>query len=358
MSVESFEAAVAAREAGELREALREARRAVTSFTRSEGARHPDTAHARLELGRVLIALGEPRGTAELVAATRVLLAQRASDADVAALTVHACLVTAAALRSAGSYPQARRFAALALARATEPEWIAAAHNELGVIGKFSGHYADAEGHYRAALPLVRRRYGARSAQMAALWHNLGGLDHARGRFRAGERAARTSVELGRAVLPAGSLEQHAHEVAYGALLDELGRSRESIPMYRRALAAYREAGDRYEVASTLHNLAAAEHSTGAHAAARAHYVEALRAYRATVGGAHPDVGRTLHNLATLDAETGRPGAAALFARAATNLRAALGARHPTTRATLAAARRLTDERSRSRRPRGARYTR
>jgi tetratricopeptide (TPR) repeat protein len=350
VSAESFEAAVAAREAGRPREAVREARKALKAFTRTDGARHPDTAHARLELGRALAACGDERGIAEMIAATRSLFALRGGDEDVALLAVHASLVTAAALRAGGDYPRARELATRALARATDPSWIAAAHNELGVIGKFSGHYAEAERHYRAARPIVRRLYGEQSAQMAALWHNLGGLDHARGRFRAGERAARKSVEIGRTVLPRGSLEQHAHEVAYGALLDELGRYRESIPMYRRALAAYRKAGDRYEIASTLHNLAAAEHSSGAHAAARAHYLEALREYRATVGNAHPDFGRTLHNLATLEAETERAGAAKLFARAAANLQRSLGAAHPTTRATLAAARRLRDARSRSRR--------
>ena len=352
VSAESFEAAVAAREAGRLQEALRSARRAVKGFTAADGAKAPDTAHARLELGRVLVALGKEAGVAELVAATRILLAIRRGDDDVRTLTVHACLVTAAALRSAGDYAQARRVAARALKRAKDPSWIAAAHNELGVIGKFAGQYADAERHYRAARPIVRRLYGERSAQMAALWHNLGGLDHARGRFVQGERTAKMSVEIGRAVLPRGSLEQHAHEVAYGALLDELGRHRESIPMYERALAAYRKAGDRYEIASTLHNLAAAEHSSGAHAAARRHYLEALREYRASVGRAHPDVGRTLHNLAMLEAATGRVKQAdRIWARAIANLDRSLGARHPTTNA-------VRDARSRSRRSRAARYTR
>ena len=355
VSAESFEAAIAAREAGRFREAVREARRAVEAFTRDDGPRHPDTAHARLELGRALAAAGDPSGQAEMIAAARILTGIR-GDRDVATLAVHACLVTAAALRAAGDYKAARGFAAKALARATDPSWRATAHNELGVIGKFSGRYAEAERHYRAALPIVRKLYGERSAQMAALWHNLGGLDHARGRFREGERAAKKSVEIGRAVLPRGSLEQHAHEVAYGALLDELGRERESIPMYRRALIAYRKAGDRYEIASTLHNLAAAEHSSGDDEAARRHYGEALREYRASVGAAHADVGRTLHNLATLEADHGRD-AAALFAEAATILTASLGAKHPTTRATVAAARRFKDARSRSPRSRAARYT-
>jgi tetratricopeptide (TPR) repeat protein len=348
VSAESFEAAVAAREAGRLREALRWARRAVKGFTKTDGARAPDTAHARLELGRILVALGDPVGSAELAAATRVLLANRRRDEDVATLAVHACLVTAAALRAAGDYKQARRFAVQALNRAVDPSWVAAAHNELGVIGKFSGQFAEAERHYRAARPIVRRLYGEQSVQMAALWHNLGGLDHARGRYVRGERAAKLSVEIGRAVLPRGALEQHAHEVAYGALLDELGRHRESIPLYKRALAAYRKAADRYEIASTLHNLAAAEHSSGAHAAARRHYTQALREYRASVGGAHPDIGRTQHNLATLEAATGRVDRAMwIWRRAIANLEASLGPSHPTTKTVLRA---IKGARSRSRR--------
>ena len=67
-----------------------------------------------------------------MMAATRALLAIGGGDEDVTTLTVHACLVTAAALRAAGSYVQARKLAAQALARATDPSWQAAAHNELG----------------------------------------------------------------------------------------------------------------------------------------------------------------------------------------------------------------------------------
>ncbi|MEO8844085.1 MAG: tetratricopeptide repeat protein, partial [Kofleriaceae bacterium] len=341
---ESFESAVEARVAGNYRVALAAIRVAVRTFSRSEGANHPDTAHARLELGRILVARGDTTaGLRELATASQSLLAHRSRDTDLATLVTHACLVTAAAWRAAGHYPEARRCARAALRRAPDPGWIAAAHNELGVIGKFAGHFDEAERHYRAAKPLIQRLYGAASREMATYWHNLGGLAHARGRWKTGERAARRSVEIGRAVLPAGDLELHAHEVAYAALLDELGRHDESLPIYRRALVAYRLAEDRYEVASTLHGLAAAEHSAGRLAEARAHYTAAIAAFRACVGAAHPDVGRALHNLATLERAAGHATRAnQLYARAITNLRASLGATHPTTRAAM-------DARSRAR---------
>jgi tetratricopeptide (TPR) repeat protein len=351
MSVEWFEAAIAAHQAGDLATALRKIRRAVRTFERSDGARHPDTANARLELGRILIARGAlAQGVRELEAATRALRSIQHPAGDLADLVVHAELVTSAALRLSGKYAKARRHASAALVRAARgdvgPSWFAAAHNELGVIGKFDGHFADADRHYRAAVPVVRRLYGARSREMATLWHNLGGLDHARGRHRAGERAARRSVEIGREVLPAHHLELIAHEVAHAALLDELGQPTVSLPIYRRALRAYRAAGDAYEVASVLHDLAAAEHSLGARTRARRRYADALAGYRRTVGAAHPDVGRTLHNLAMLEADDGHHArAATLFRRAAQVLRASLGAAHPITRATLAGAHRLAKAR-------------
>jgi tetratricopeptide (TPR) repeat protein len=336
---ESFETAVEARAAGNLRIAFAAIQSALRSFRRGEGANHPDTAHARLELGRILVARGDTtNGLHELAAASRTLLANRRRDPDLVTLVTHACLVTAGAWRAAGRYREARQFAQAALRRAPDPVWIAAAHNELGVIGKFAGHFDEAERHYHAARPLIRKLYGTESREMATYWHNLGGLDHARGRWKTGERAARRSVEIGRAVLPAGDLELHAHEVAYAALLDELGRHTESLPIYRRALAAYRAAEDRYEVASTLHSLAAAEHSAGMFAEARTHYNAAIVLFRACVGGAHPDVGRALHNLATLELAAGHAHHAnQLRARAIKNLRASLGATHPTTRAAMGA---------------------
>lgn len=342
---ESFESAVEARAAGNLTGALVAIRDAVRSFTRSQGTNHPDTAHARLELGRILLARGDTvEGLRELAAATAMLLAQRRRDPELVMLVVHAALTTASAYRAAGHYREARRFAQAALRRAPDPAWQAAAHTELGVIGKFAGHFAEAERNYRAARPLIAKLYGTESREMATYWHNLGGLDHARGRWKAGERASRRSVEIGRAVLSVDDLELHAHEVAYAALLDELGRHDTSLPIYRRALVAYRRAGDRYEVATTLHSLAAAEHSAGRSSEARAHYNEAIIALRGCVGGAHPDVGRALHNLATLELELGQTKRAnQLRARAIDNLRASLGADHPTTRAAM-------DARSRARR--------
>jgi len=206
--------------------------------------------------------------------------------------------------------------------------WIAAAHNELGMSGKFSGRFAEASRHYRAARPILLRLYGSRSREMAMWWHNAGGLEHARGEFARGEPIGRHAVEIARSLLPPTDPERLAHEVAYAALLDGLDRYRESIPIYRRAIAAYTKVFGRvhYEVASTLHNLGTAEHALGHAAAARRAYAEALRIYERVLDREHPDLGLTLYNLGVL------AGDRKAITRALTIFERALGARHPHTR--------------------------
>jgi tetratricopeptide (TPR) repeat protein len=184
---------------------------------------------------------------------------------------------------------------------------------------------------------LVQRHHGARSREMATLWHNLGGLAHARGNYVRGEPLARRAVEVGRRVLPAGHPELLAHEVAHAALLDGLERYRESIRIYRRALAAYTRIFGRahYETASTLHNLAGAYASTGEGARAETAYRECIALYRRLLGPAHPDLGLARHNLGVVYAEAGRTrDARRELAAALAILRRSLGARHPHTRAT------------------------
>jgi tetratricopeptide (TPR) repeat protein len=105
----------------------------------------------------------------------------------------------------------------------------------------------------------VEKLFGVDSSRAASLYHNLGGLEHARGRFAEGEPFARKSIELRQRVFD----DDHpavAHDLAaLAALLDGQGKYDESEPLYARALEILTaELGDEhYEIAVNLNNLAA-----------------------------------------------------------------------------------------------------
>ncbi|HKQ89523.1 MAG TPA: tetratricopeptide repeat protein, partial [Blastocatellia bacterium] len=66
-------------------------------------------------------------------------------------------------------------------------EDVAALCNNLAVLYKYMGRFDEAERLYRRALPLMEQSLGPEHSEIATLYHNLGGLEHARGRFGAGE---------------------------------------------------------------------------------------------------------------------------------------------------------------------------
>src|SRR4029077_15392142 len=73
--------------------------------------------------------------------------------------------------------------------------------NNLGVLRKAQGRYAEAAAFYRRALAPVSARDRELQAPLA---HTLGGIGHARGRFALAEPHARRSVRLRRALLGPG----------------------------------------------------------------------------------------------------------------------------------------------------------
>jgi hypothetical protein len=60
------------------------------------------------------------------------------------------------------------------------------------------GRYREAEQCYRETLAIFRRVYGEEHPDVATIYHNLGGLTHARGRRAASEPFARQAVTIRR----------------------------------------------------------------------------------------------------------------------------------------------------------------
>src|SRR5439155_21587927 len=105
-----------------------------------------------------------------------------------------------------------------------------------------------AERLYRRALLLAESQQQIDLNQVADLHHNLGGLDHARGRFVEGEPAARRAVELRKKALGDEHPAVAADRAALAALLDQLDRSEEAEKPLRESIGVLERTVCRHEV--------------------------------------------------------------------------------------------------------------
>ena len=228
--------------------------------------------------------------------------------------------------------------AALARARAAcglRSPLVAEVHNQLGMLGKATGDFTTARRHYQRALEIIRRHPHHDSLELADLYHNLGGLEHVRGRFVAGELLARRAVTLRARRHGTDATSTWLDRTAHAALLDGLARSDASVATYRAALVRFRRrlGPGHHEVAVTLNNLGCALAAQGQTREALRHLRRSLVLKERRFGPAHVEVATALNNLATALRDVGRRSEArALFRRALAIFRRRLGDRHPSTR--------------------------
>jgi len=332
--VAAHERAIAARAAGRFAPAERDCRRALRAYTAAEGGRHPDVANALVELAATLEVRDRPREAARALRRALAILRASTADLDLVRLRVQARLALSGLDRLRGAYLAADRGAQTALAEARRrlprrDPLIAATLNNLGVLRKAEGRYAEAVAYYRRAAPLLGR--GDRLAR-ATLEHNLGGIAHARGRFAEAEPHARRAVALRAAAVGAAHPAWAADLAALAAVVESRGRFAEAARLYRRSQAVFARAFGTasLEYALGLAGLAAVEQQRGDQRRARALYGRAVPALERLLGRHHPDVALTVNNLAVLERDGGRLARAeALFRRAADSFGRTLGARHP-----------------------------
>jgi tetratricopeptide (TPR) repeat protein len=236
--------------------------------------------------------------------------------------------------RERGAYRRAGLLLTLTLSAADgDADTAAHAANEIGLLGKYCGQFDRAEAHYRLALRLYRELYGEDNDWVATIYHNLGGLAHARRQPEAGEPLARYGLQLRIRLHGADDPRVATDRAAWSALLADCGRLDEAEAELTSALAALgRLAGQEYEVASITHNLAALRHRRGDLTGAAQGYAAALRLKETLLGPLHPDLAATLVNLSAVSPDQAHAG----YTRAVEILNRAVEADHPT----LAAARR------------------
>src|SRR5580765_2909296 len=175
------------RAAGDHRRAAGAARRAVSLFEKHEGRRHPDVAAALLELGQAL-EMGD-RWAVGLRCYQRAsnLLEDyaRLRDPDIRRLRVKAWRALCVVERVLGQYAISDRHGRRAADRAER--WfgardldLAGALNDIGMLRKYQGRYSEAPRFYRRALRILAANGLAASGDAASIYHNLGGIEHAR----------------------------------------------------------------------------------------------------------------------------------------------------------------------------------
>src|SRR5436190_19393557 len=115
--------------------------------------------------------------------------------------TIRALLETGEHMTEAGHYADADGMLRDALAMAERrlgPDDLDTARilNARGMVEKYTARFAEGHEDYMRALRIASRTPGADPMLLANVYHNLGGLEHARGNFATGEPYARKAVEV------------------------------------------------------------------------------------------------------------------------------------------------------------------
>lgn len=209
-----------------------------------------------------------------------------------------------------------------------------AARNNLGMLYKYWGRFEEGLALYERALRTAASVHGEESLACGVIYHNIGGILHAKGEFFAAERPAGKAWEITRAQLGEDDRQTLCDAVAYAGVLDGLERYDESEPIYRRALGIFeRTLGPHhYEVAASLHNLAAVLSARGGPdelEEAERMYRRALAIKEQLLGPDNPDAALTRNNLGALLTQQGHfPEAVALLESAVVTLEKRLSPEH------------------------------
>jgi tetratricopeptide (TPR) repeat protein len=328
-------------QSGDLEAAAQALREAVSIASQSSDEAALDLANLLSDSAEVEYECGAYRACLDY-AQRALALIERASPDDgngetVARICIHALDLSAGAQRAIGQYTEAEASLLQAIDVATarfghDSFEAAQVRNALGIVYKFSGRWDEGLRVYDEVLRGTLVRDGEMSDAAAAVYHNIGGLWHARGEFVRAEPPARLAWEIARALRGDDDVETTRHAVAYAGVLDGLERHAESLAVYDRALTVFEAwyGPNHPEVGATLHNRAGAFARLGAHRNAEHDYRRALAIEENTAGVDAPDTALTRQGLGRLLCEMGRSDEGVpLLQSALIDLRARLPEEHP-----------------------------
>lgn len=330
-----FSRAQALRDAGNPLRARRLCLRALRLLESSLGPRHPDVGNVLLEISGCFEDCGDHLPALEPCTRALSILNHVRCGLDGYRLKFLALISLGRLQTTAGDYRQARQLWKRALRLAEKSltrDEISSAHNGLGVVSRHLDAWDQAEAHYRQALASSPRP--RHPLALATLYHNLAGLEHARGRFARGIPLALRGLRWREAALGNDHVSIAADKAALASLYEGRGDLEKAESLYQEAIALFRRTyGPRHaEVGFNLGNLAAIAFQRGQFDLAANLYKESLLIQEKTLGPEHPNLATLLENFAQLRvAEKRYEEAVLLQDRAMTICRKVFGDRHQRT---------------------------
>ena len=323
---------------GDLPVAISCAQRAVELLSDGSGEHRADTANALLALAFALERSGR-FGEALTVAQRAVGELEpiaRCGVRAVAELRVEALVSQASLLRMTGAIAESVETAVAAVAVA-ETELgggnlaTAAALNACGICFKAAGNLAAAQDAYERAWGIIEQQ-GCPPDLAACVLHDLGGLEHERGRPDAGIPWAERGLAVRRSDPGAALFDIASDLAALGSLYELDGRVADAEDALMDALVIFQSSlgADHYEVGAVCGNLAVVVARRGRTHEALRLFERGLEIKRSVLGPDHPDLAPTMNNFGVLLCETGRRGEGfALINSAERILAATFAADHP-----------------------------
>ena len=314
------------RERGRFPRALSCYRRALGIALHLDGERTPDIAHLKNEYADTLYQTGDYAHAEREVTRALEIIDDVIDDGE--GEEKHFILLRSLSLlgtlhREQGRYQEAERLFTRAIdeSRARfgeDSEPMSDALNNLAIVYKYTANFDEALKLYTRALQIAQKNHGDTNSA-ASLYHNLGGLEHARGQsaetedearecYLRGEPHAYKAYELRVKLLGQEHPATMADLAAYAGILDGLGRYKESEQIYRKTIAFFEDFyGEvHYEVAISVNNLAIVLDETGRYAEAERAYRRAYQIKLALFGKRHIEIGFAANNLGVFLLEQGQ----------------------------------------------------
>lgn len=215
----------------------------------------------------------------------------------------------------------------------TDRDRLVAALNALGLLCKDLAKYDEARALYERALALLKAAGNESSADVATLYHNLGGIEYARRNYAVAELLARKGLEIRRACAP-DDRALAADMVALAAILDGLEQFEEAASLYVEALRVLDGSASTngHEIGVALNDLGANYARRDRLDEAKAHLAIAVELKTRRLGVHHPDRALSLNNLAFVHERLGDlERALELYEEALRVFEQAIGPGHPKT---------------------------